>query len=110
MTHLAELVKAEMRSSTSESYKASGDLHHWPEQWATDSLYVARTRVFNIELADGCIIRSEKAPHDPLHVKSRIVTPASKTRYLQSHKEDAKIQLTTAAVRLTDLLNHIAWK
>jgi hypothetical protein len=70
VTHLAELLKVEMRSSTAESNKASGDLHHWPEQWATDSLHVARTRVFNIESAEGCIIRSEKAPHDHLHVRS----------------------------------------
>jgi len=66
--------------------------------------------VFNIKLADGCLIKSNKAPHDPAHVQSRIVTPSSKKRYLQSHKEAAKVQLTKAAVRLADLLNHISWK
>jgi hypothetical protein len=110
VTHLAELLKAEMRSSTSDGYKAGGDIHHWVEQWATDALQVARTQVFNIELAEGCVIHSDKAPHDPLHVQSRIVTPSSKKQSLKSHRDAAKVQLTKAAVRLADLLNNIAWK
>jgi hypothetical protein len=73
-----------MRSTASEDYKTAGDIHHWAEQWATDSLQVARAHVFNVELAEGCVIQSEKAPHDPLHVQSRIVTPASKKRYLRA--------------------------
>jgi len=110
VTHLAEILKAEMRSAASETYKTGGDLRHWAEQWATDTLHVARTHVFNIKLAEGCLIKSSKAPHEPVHVQSRIVTPASKRRYVQSHKEAAKVQLTKAAVRLADLLNHIDWK
>jgi hypothetical protein len=110
VTHLAELLKAEIRSAGSHDYRSSGDLHQWAEQWATDSLQIAKMRVFDIELAEGCVIQAEKAPHDPLHVQSRIVIPASKKRYLQSHKDDAKIQLTKAAVRLADLLNRISWK
>jgi hypothetical protein len=109
VTHLAELLKAEMRLAGSESYRTPGDIHHWAEQWATDALQVARTRVFNVELAEGCVIQSEKAPHNPVHVQSRIVTPSSKKRHLLSHKDDAKVQLTKAAVRLADLLNHINW-
>lgn len=110
VTHLAGILKAESRSAGSARYKTGGDIHHWAEQWATDTLRVARAHVFNIELTDGCVIRSEKAPHDPLHVQSRIARPTSKNRYLQSHKDVAKIQLTKAAVRLADLLNHIDWK
>lgn len=66
--------------------------------------------MFSIKLAEGCLIKSNKAPHDPVHVQSRIVAPVSKKRYLQSHKEAAKIQLTKVAVRLADLLNRISWK
>jgi hypothetical protein len=84
VTHLAELLKAEMRLPAAGSYRTDGHLHHWAEQWATDTLQVARTHAFNIKLAEGCLIKSKKAPHDPAHVQSRIITPASKKRYLQS--------------------------
>jgi len=43
-------------------------------------------------------------------VQSRIAPPATKKQYLVSHKEDADVQVTKAAVRLTDLLNQIQWK
>ena len=109
VTHLAEILKAEMRSNASEGYKTGGDIHDWTEQWATDTLQVARTHVFRIKLAQGCLIKSGKAPHDPTHVQSRIVAPISKKRYLLSHKEAAKFRLTNA-LRLAELLNHIAWK
>jgi S1/P1 Nuclease len=110
VTHLAGMLKRERRSAGSEGYKTGGDIHHWAEQWATDTLKVAQAQVFNIELTDGCVIRSNKAPHEPLHVQGRIAKPTSKKRYLQSHKDTAKIQLIKAAVRLADLLNHINWK
>ena len=110
VTHLAEMLKADMGSTASWTYKTDGDIRHWPQQWAMDTLQVARTHVFTIKLTEGCVIKSNKAPHDPLHVQSRIVVPSSKKRYLQSHKEAAKVQLTKAAVRLADLLNRISWK
>jgi len=110
VTHLAATLKTEMSSAGSEQYKTGGEIRHWPEQWATDTLRVARAQAFNIELADGCVIRSEKSPHEPLHVQSRIARPNSKKRYLQTHRDVAKIQLTKAAVRLADLLNRIDWK
>jgi hypothetical protein len=110
VTHLAELLKTEMHSRTSDAYKAGGDIHRWAEHWATDALEVARSHVFTIQVAEGCVIKSDEAPHDPVHVQSRIVTPQSKKRYLQNHHHAAKVQLTKAAVRLADLLNHIQWK
>jgi hypothetical protein len=100
VTHLAELIKAEMRLPAAGSYRTGGNILHWAAQWATDTLQVARAHVFSIKLAEGCLIKSNKAPHDPVHVQSRIVTPASKRRYLQSHKEAAKAQVTKVAVRL----------
>jgi hypothetical protein len=103
VTHLAELLKAEMRSATSEAYKAGGDIQHWAEQWATDALEVARTHVFTIQVAEGFVIKSDQAPHGPLHVQSRIVTPQSKKRYLENHHHAAKGQLMKATVRLADL-------
>ena len=110
VTHLGEMLKTEMRTAASERYKTGGDIHHWAEQWATDTLKVAQAHVFNIELTDGCVVRSDKAPHDPLHVQSRIASPKSKRHYLLRHKDIAKAQLAKAAVRLADLLNHIDWK
>ena len=107
---LARSLTIEMSSAGSARYKTEGDIRHWAEQWATDTLKAAQAEVFDIELADGCVIRSDKTPHDPLHVQSRIAIPDSKERYLQSHKDAAKVQLTKAAVRLADLLNHIHWK
>jgi hypothetical protein len=108
--HLTDILNGEMRSAHSDGYRTTGDIHRWAEQWATDSLQVARTHVLNVELADGCLIRSEQPPHEPLHVQSRIAKPSSKKQYLHSHKDVAKTQLTKAAVRLADLLNHITWK
>ena len=108
--HLAEILKADMRSAQSDGYRTTGDIHRWAEQWATDTLQVARRHVLNVELADGCLIQSEQTPHEPLHVQSRIAKPTSKKQYLDSHKDIARVQLTKAAVRLADLLNHIPWK
>jgi hypothetical protein len=110
VTHLTEILKEEMRLPAAWSYRTGGNIHRLAEQWATDALQMAHAHVFNIKLAEGCLIKSKKAPHDPIHVQSRIIVPASKKRYLQSHKEAAKVQLTKAAVRLVDLLNQIAWK
>ena len=110
VTKLAEVLKMRMTDPASEDFRTPGDYHHWAEQWATDSLHVAAARVFPSELAEGCVITDHKLPHPPRHVQSRIVTPATKKQYMQDHKADAEVQLTKAAVRLSDLLNHIHWK
>lgn len=53
------------------------------------------------------MILDHKRPHPPVHVQSRVVAPATKQEYLKKHKVDAEVQLTKAAVRLADLLNHL---
>src|SRR5262249_8100607 len=106
---LTTLLLSRMHAPETEGYHTRGDYHHWAEQWATDSIHVAKTRVFPSELADGCVIKDQEPPHKPIHVQSRI-SNLSKDEYLFSHKEDAAIQLTKAAVRLADLLNQIQWK
>lgn len=110
VTALAELLKTHMADPALQEYRSSGDYHHWAEQWATDAVHVAAARVFPSELDSGCLIRDQKVPHQPIHVQSRIVRPSSKKTYMETHKPDAEVQLVKAAVRLTDLLNHIQWK
>lgn len=107
---LTTLLLSRMHAPETEGYHTTGDYHHWAEQWATDSLHVAKAHVFPDELVEGCVIKDQKPPHRPIHVQSRIANPASKQEYLLAHKADAAIQLTKAAVRLTDLLNQIQWK
>jgi hypothetical protein len=107
---LADLLEARMKTPEAQAYHTTADFHHWAEEWATYSVHVAKARVFPIQLVDGCVIKDKKAPHKPLHVQSRIATPATKKQYLLGHTEDAAVQLTKAAVRLTDLLNQIQWK
>src|SRR5262249_58758385 len=91
-------------------YHGTGDYHRGAEKGARDSFHGARAHVFRDELVEGCVIKAQKPPHGPIHVQSRIANPASKQEYLLAHKADAAIQLTKAAVRLTDLLNQIQWK
>lgn len=109
VANVAEILKTHMTDPASQELRTSGNYHQWPEQWATDSLHVAATRVFPAQLAAGCVIRDHKLPHPPLHVQSRIVAPSTKKQYMQEHQADAELQLTKAAVRLADLLNHIQW-
>jgi hypothetical protein len=107
---LASLLKGRMQAPEAQGYHTTGDYRHWAEQWATDSVHVASISVFPAELVEGCVIKDKKPPHRPVHVQSRIADPTTKKEYLLNHKEDAAIQLTKAAVRLTDLLNQIQWK
>jgi len=110
IARVADHLKARMEDPASQAFRTQGDYHRWPEQWATDSVHVAAAGLFPSELDSGCVILDSKRPHPPLHVQSRIVAPATKRDYLQEHKVDADIQLTKAAIRLADLLNHIRWK
>lgn len=109
VARVADHLKARMAAPASQAFRSQGDYHQWPEQWATDSLHVAAT-VFPSQLDSGCVILDHKRPHPPVHVQSRIVDPATKHEYLRAHKADAEVQLTKAAVRLADLLNHLQWK
>ncbi len=110
VTKVADVLKARMDEPAAQAFRTPGDYHQWAEQWATDSLHVAAVRVFPSKLAEGCVLKEHHLPHRSLHVQSRIVTPSSKKQYMQDHRADAEVQLTKAAVRLTDLLNHIQWK
>ena len=110
VARVADHLKARMEAPASQDFRTQGDYHRWPEPWATDSLHVAAAGIFPSELDSGCVILDSKRPHPPVHVQSRVVTPPTKSAYLQEHKVDADIQLTKAAVRLADLLNHLQWK
>ena len=110
VARVADHLKARMQDPASQAFRLQGDYHRWPEQWATDSVHAAAAGVFPSELDSGCVILDSKRPHPPVHVQSRVVAPATKRAYLQEHKADADRQLTKAAVRLADLLNHIQWK
>ena len=73
-------------------------------------MHVAAAGIFPSELDSGCVILDSKRPLPPVHIQSRVVAPATKGAYLQEHKVDADMQLTKAAIRLADLLNHMQWK
>lgn len=109
VARVADHLKARMEDPASQAFRTQGDYHRWPEQWATDSVHVAASGIFPSALDSGCVILDPKRPHPPVHVQSRIVIPATKKDYLEEHKADADIQLTKAAVRLADLLNHLQW-
>ncbi|HNP83198.1 MAG TPA: S1/P1 nuclease [Nitrospira sp.] len=110
VARVADHLKTRMQDPASQAFRLQGDYHHWPEQWATDSVHVAAAGIFPAELDSGCVILDSKRPHPPVHVQSRVVAPATKGAYLQEHKVDADMQLTKAAIRLADLLNHMQWK
>lgn len=108
VARIADHLKTRMAEPASQALRSHGDYHQWPEQWATDSLHVA-AGVFPSQLDSGCVIVDPKRPHPPIHVQSRIVAPATKHDYLVTHKAETDRQLTKAAVRLADLLNHLQW-
>jgi len=81
VARVADHLKARMQDPASQAFRLQGDYHHWPEQWATDSVHVAAAGVFPSELDSGCVILDAKRPHPPVHVQSRVVAPAPKGAY-----------------------------
>ena len=83
-----------------DAWKDSGDYHHWPEAWATESLAAARTAYSG--LAVGAATLNEKG-----RIKRIAIT-------LPPHYDDvcgplAEERLAKAGYHLAELLNAIHW-
>jgi S1/P1 Nuclease len=87
-------------SAAGADWKSSGDYHHWPEAWATESLAAAQTAYAG--LVFGSVTPDPKGGIS----KIQITLPA--------HYDDvctplARRRLAQAAYHLTELLNAIQW-
>ena len=90
------------------AFRATGDHHGWPEQWATDSLRATvAADAYPTRLANGTIKTSRGG--DERYLEATIISP-TKDAYIATHATTAARQLLKAAVRLADLLNAIAWR
>ena len=98
----AELAKVLQAKAASEnaSWASTGDYHHWPEQWATESLAAARTAY------DGIVFGAE-TPDPKGGIKSiRITFPP---HYDDTCIPIAETRLLQAGYHLAELLNAIHW-
>jgi hypothetical protein len=82
------------------TWRSAGDYHHWPEEWATESLEAARTAYAG--LAFGAVTPDPKGGFR----KIQITLPA---RYEEVCVPIAQERLAHAASHLADLLNSIHW-
>jgi len=85
----------------SSAWKTSGDYHAWAEQWATDSVHVARLAYQGIEFGPATL----NAKHDL--EREEIKLPRD---YQQVNEPRAADQLAKAGFHLGELLNSIRWK
>lgn len=86
----------------------SGDHHHWPVLWASDSLKVAKgQKLYGLNLSNGAV----KTKKGEQYLQAQIEDyKAARKQYVARHKSDALKQMANAAVRLAALLNNIKWK
>jgi len=83
------------------AWSTPGDYHEWPARWATDSLIEARSVYQGITFGVGEFDTDKRLRKIPVQL------PAS---YLDDQGNRALTQLSKAAFRLADLLNHIQWQ
>jgi hypothetical protein len=77
-------------------------------QWATDSVKTARTsKAYAFARLNGEVRDNHQGE---AAVRMKLMPPPAKAAYITSYQSVAAAQLTKAAVRLADMLNHIAWK
>lgn len=82
------------------SWKSAGDYHHWPEQWATESLAAARTAYAG--LAFGAVTPDPKGGFR----KIQITLPAG---YDATCIPVAEERLAKAGYHLAEIMNAIRW-
>ena len=115
---LAKKIAAWMQVPGSPISDPMGDHHEWARRWATDSLHVAddsemcKVTLTNPQAA-GPVLRTQ--PTLPCSdTGSRIVVsitkPTTLDEYVTQYQPVAALQLTKAAVRLSQLLKRIEWK
>jgi hypothetical protein len=98
--------------------RPKGDHHEWPRRWATDSLHVAdESEAYHITLTNprttGAVVKT--LPGEPCSDKGQrillsISAPTVMEEYVSQFRPVAALQLTKAAIRLTELLKRIQWK
>jgi len=82
------------------SWKGTGDYHHWPEEWATESLAAARIAYAGLEF--GTVTADPKGGFR----KIQVTLPA---KYGEACAPVAGQRLAQAACHLTEILNAIRW-
>jgi hypothetical protein len=82
------------------NWKSSGDYHHWPEAWATESLVAARTAYDG--LVFGAVTPDPKGGFSKIQIT---LTP----HYDETCTPIAKRRLAQAGYHLTEILNAIQW-
>jgi hypothetical protein len=87
-------------AAAGDTWKSTGDYHHWPEQWATQSLVAARTAYEGITF--GAVTPDPKGGFK----KIAITLPAG---YDKKCIPIAETRLSQAAYHLTEILNAIKW-
>ncbi|MDF0642811.1 MAG: S1/P1 nuclease [Nitrospira sp.] len=108
IARLAHLLAKRMTSASTAGYHSSGEHVSWGAHWATDSLKTARaTKAYDFVRRNGIVRDSHRADAS---IRMTIDAPPTKAEYSATHKPVVAAQLTKAAVRLADLLNHLAWK
>ncbi len=82
------------------SWKSTGDYHHWPEQWATESLAAARTAYAGLEF--GAVTPDPKGGFRKIQIK----LPAG---YDATCTPIAEERLAKAGYHLAEIMNAIHW-
>jgi hypothetical protein len=86
--------------SQGASWRSAGDYHHWPEQWATESVEAARTAYAGLEY--GAVTPDPKGGFR----KIQITFPAN---YDQVCMPLAQERLAKSGYHLAEILNAIKW-
>ena len=100
-----KIVVADFKSA----FAMKGDYHHWPEEWAADTMQQSS------EAYKGIVFKSAEYVPDPRHpgktmLKIMIDLPGGTAQYKKDQKVRTQSQLTKAAVHLAQLLNAIKYK
>lgn len=96
----------------------TGDHHDWARRWATDSLHVAdESEMYHVTLSNprttGAPVRQQPAlpcSEQGSRILLSITAPTVMDEYVGQYQPVAALQLTKAAVRMTELLKRIEWK
>ncbi len=115
---LAGKITAWMQVPSSSIGVPTGNHHDWARRWATDSLHVAdETELYHVTLAHPRTIGEPvpTQPGQPCHdqgprILLSITAPTVLDEYVGQYQPVAALQLTKAAVRLSELLKRIEWK
>ncbi|BCA56350.1 hypothetical protein W02_34900 [Nitrospira sp. KM1] len=105
---LSQLIAHRMTLPASAGYHSSGDYYSWGAHWATDSIKTAHTSKAYVFVRRHGVLQDTH--QSEASIRMTIEGPPSRTEYSTSQEPVVAVQLTKAAVRLADLLNHISWK